>query len=259
MNPSMYHNSLISVILPIRNADRFLASCLDSLLFQNYENIEIIAIDDASIDGSLGILNAFKKEDKRVKVFKNVKKYGLAITLNRCLRKAKGKFVVIMDPKDSVTKNKFTKQLNFLLHNPKVVAVGTQCVYLNEDDKRIGKSNFPALHEHISQKPIHGVSVLFEGIMINKYRIPKDLLYFPPYQHLFLYSDMALKLLQFGELANLPEYLHFHHTHTYYRSLEKNMKHLWSLGKLWMKSKFDYQTNPSFRTFFSSPFKPSTS
>ncbi|MDE2025356.1 MAG: glycosyltransferase family 2 protein, partial [Patescibacteria group bacterium] len=85
MNPNVVAKPLISVILPIRNADRFLASCIDSLLCQNYENIEIIATDDASIDGSLGILNAFKKEDKRLKVFKNVKKYGLAITLNRCL------------------------------------------------------------------------------------------------------------------------------------------------------------------------------
>ncbi len=259
MKQSVHTAPLISVILPIRNADRFLATSLDSLLSQNYQNIEIIAIDDASIDGSLGILNAFKREDKRLKVYKNVKKYDLAITLNRCLKKAKGKFIVFMDPKDEVTKNKFQKQLDFLLKNPKVVAVGTQCIYLNDNDKRIGKSNYPALHEHISQKPIHGVSVLFEGIMITKYRIPKDLLYFPPNKHLFLYSDLALKLLQYGELANLPEYLHFHRTHTYYASLEKNMKHLWSLSKLWIKSKFDYQTNPSIRTFFSSPFKPSTS
>lgn len=259
MNPKVDTKPLISVILPIRNADNYLASCIDSLLCQNYENIEIIAIDDASIDGSLGILNAFKKEDRRLKVFRNVKKYGLAITLNRCLRKAKGKFIVFMDPKDTITKNKLQKQLDSLVENPKLVGVGTQCVYLNDNGKRVGKSAYPALHEHISQKPIHGVSVLFEGIMLNKYKLPKDLLYFPPHKHLFLYSDMTLKLLQYGELANLPEYLHFHTTHTYYGSLEKNMKHLWSLGTLWMKSKFDYETNPSLRTFFSSPFKPSTS
>lgn len=259
MNSKLSTKPLISVILPIRNADAYLAASIDSLLFQNYQNIEIIAIDDASIDGSLGILNAFKKEDKRLKVFKNVKKYDLAITLNRCLRKAKGKFIVFMDPKDTITKNKFQKQLDFLLDNPKVVGVGTQCVYLNDEGKRVGKSNFPALHEDISQKPIHGVSVLFEGIMVNKFKLPKDLLYFSPNKHLFLYSDMTLKLLQYGELANLPEYLHFHHTHTYYGSVAKNIKHLWSLGTLWMKSKFDYETNPSIKTFFSTPFKPSAS
>lgn len=259
MNPKLDTKPLISIILPVRNVARFLPASLDSLLMQNYEHIEIIAIDDASTDNSYKVLQALKRQDKRLKIFRNVKKYGLAVTLNRSLKKAKGKFIAFMDPKDTITKNKLQKQLTFLLDNPKVVGVGTQCVYLNEDDKRIGKSTFPALHEHISQKPIHGVSVLFEGIMLNKYKLPKDLLYFPPDKHLFLYSDMTLKLLQYGELANLPEYLHFHRTHTYYSSIKKNMKQLWSLGTLWMKSKFDYQTNPSLRTYFSSPFKPSTS
>src|SRR5205085_2405090 len=99
--------------------------------------------------------------------------------LNRALRRAKGKFIVFMDGRDTITKNKIQKQVDFLLRNPKAVGVGTQCMYLNESDKRIGKSNFPQYHRDISQKPLHGISVLFEGIMINKYRIPKDLLSFP--------------------------------------------------------------------------------
>lgn len=249
MDYSIEPNPLISIVLPVRDCEQFLSSSLNSLLEQNYQNIEIIAINDFSRDNSGRILNAYRAKDKRIKVFHNVKYYGLGVTLNRAIRRAKGKFIVFMDARDSVTKNKLQKQLDFLLKNPKVVAVGTQCHFINEQNKRIGKSDFPALHEDISQKPIHGISVLFEGIMINKYRIPKDLLYFPTHKHFFLYSDMTMKLMQYGEIANLPELLHYHRKHD--NSLTSTTKHLTSLAKLWIKSKLNYEETPSLRSFFS--------
>lgn len=245
-------NPLISVIFPVNDHEQFLPASLQSILAQNYQNIEIIAVNDFSRDNSLKILRQYKKQDKRLKVFANVKRYGLAITLNRALRRTKGKFIVFMDPRDSITKNKLQKQLDFLLKNEKVVAVGTQCYYTNDNNKRLGKSDFPALHEHISQKPIHGISVLFEGIMINRYRIPKDLLYFPMHKRFFLYSDMTMKLMQYGEIANLREFLHHHRKHN---DISSTTKHLTSLVKLWIKSKFDYEETPSFRSFFSTALK----
>ncbi len=249
---------LISVIMSIHNDAKFLTSSLESLRNQNYLNIEIIAIDAASTDSSYHLLKESRKQDTRLKVYRNVKKYGLAITLNRSLRKTKGNFVVFMDPRDMVTRNKFQKQLDFLHANQKVVAVGTQCIYVNEEDKRIGKSNFPSLHEHISQRPLHGISVLFEGIMVSKLRIPKDLLHFPTNSHPFLYSDMALKLIQYGKLANIPEYLQFHRKHDA-SSLQSTTKHLVSLAKLWLNSRMQYETRPSIRSFFGGAFKTSIS
>lgn len=251
-------NPLISVIIPVRDAGEFLPDCLQSLLFQNYKNIEIIAIDDFSTDNSWQVLKEFSKMDKRIKIFQNVKNYGLAITLNRCLKRAKGKFVAFMEARDSITANKLNKQFNFLKNNKKVVAVGTQCTYITEDNKRAGKSNFPAVHEHISQTPIHGISVLFEGIMVNRFRIPKDLLHFPTQHHqTVLYSDMALKLMQYGELANLPECLQYHRKHN--SRLHSFTNHLTSLAKLWISSRLNHSDTPPIRSFFSNVFKASTS
>lgn len=250
-------NPLISVVLPVRDAGEFLPDCLQSLLFQNYKNIEIIAIDDFSTDNSWQVLKEFSKMDKRIKTFQNVKNYGLGITLNRCLRRAKGKFVAFMEARDMVTPNKLHKQFTFLKTNPKVVAVGTQCTYITEDNKRNGRSNFPAIHEYISQNPIHGVSVLFEGIMVNRYRIPKDLLRFPTQSQSFLYSDMALKLMQYGELANLSEFLQFHRKHE--SGLHSFTSHVTSLAKLWISSRLNHDDTPPLRSFFSNVFKPTTS
>lgn len=252
-------NQLISVILPIHNAESLLPICLDSLKKQNYKKIEVIAIDDFSNDGSYKILIDAQKKNGKLKISQNVKKYGLSTTLNRALKQAQGRFIVFMDPKDTITKNKLFKQVEFLLKNEKVVAVGTQCIYLNEENKRIGKSEFPALHEHISQHPIHGVSVLFEGIMIDRLKIPKDLLYFPTGRKLFMYSDMAMKLIQYGELANLPEYLQFHTKSTYYSSIRSISKHIFSLITLWTIAKSRYEDMPSFRSFLSTAFRLRTS
>jgi len=258
MNSIETKNALISVIVPVHNSASFVKTSLKSLFDQNYKNLEIIAIDDNSTDNSFSLLKNFKRHQKSIKIYRNVKKYGLAVTLNRCIKRARGKFIVFMDSRDMVTKNKFQKQLEFLLRNPKVVAVGTQCVYLSEDNKRIGKSSYPQNHEIIAQTPLHGVSMLFEGVMINRYKIPKDLLYFPTNKHFFLYSDMAIKLMQFGELANLPEYLHFHRKHD--TSLQNITKRASSLMKLWMASKFDYDIDPiSLKNLFSTFFKVTTS
>jgi glycosyltransferase involved in cell wall biosynthesis len=254
----MNTNDLISVILPVNNNCETLNLCLDSLLSQNYEPIEIIAIDDASTDLSWKILSKFKRQDKRLKIYRNIKKYGLSISLNRAIKRAKGKYIVFMDAKDTVTKNKLQKQYDYLIKNEKVVAVGTQCIYVNKQNKRTGKSSFPALHEHISEKPLHGISVLFEGIMINKYKIPRDLLYFPNKKDLLLYTDMAMKLLQYGELANLDEFLHFHQKNNNYTSLRDTFNHVVSLAKLWTASKAQNTQTPSFRSFFISALRPNS-
>lgn len=248
MEYQIEQDPLISVVLPVRNNQDFLQESLESLIAQNYKNIEIIAIDDFSTDNSLQILNTCKSKDNRIKIYQNVKKYGLATTLNRAIKRSKGKFIVFMDPLDTVTANKIFKQFEFLKKNPKVTAVGTQCIYLNSEGKRIGKSSFPENNEQILKSPLHGIAVLMEGVMINRYKIPKDLLYFPTKRHLLLYTDLALRLMQYGELANIGEYLLFHRKKNNIKSLGK---HFLSLSKLWFSSKLQTGISLPFRSLLS--------
>lgn len=238
-------NPLISVILPIRNQAEYLSSAIESLLAQNHTNIEIIAIDDFSKDNSLEILNSYRL-DKRLKISANVKRYGLGVTLNRCIKQVKGNFILFMDPRDTITKNKLSKQLDYLYKHKKTIAVGTQCYYISEDNKRLGKSYFPTQHKDILQKPIHGMSVLFEGVMINKYKVPKDLLYFPTNKNTLIYSDIMLKLLQYGHFANLSEYLHLHRTHS--SQIKSTTKYIVAMTKLWFKSLTQYEYTLPFKT-----------
>ena len=169
---------LISILLPVHNSAQTLRECILSLLNQSYKNLEIIAIDDKSSDKSYSILNALKKRDKRLRIYKNVKRYGLAVTLNRLAKKAKGSFIAFMDTDDISSPNRLKKQLNFLLHNTGVVAVGSQCTFIDEKGKKIGRSDFPTENTLIYENPLHGISMQFETVLINKTLLPKDILRF---------------------------------------------------------------------------------
>lgn len=235
---------LVSILLPVHNCERFLEDSLKSLLSQSYRQIEIIAIDDFSSDNSLKILKSQARKYKKLRVYKNVKRYGIVMTLNRLLKRAKGDYIAFMDAKDISAKQRIKKQAEFLLNNQGVVAVGAQCRFINEKGKLIGKSDFPKENQFVYKSPLHGISMQFETVLINKTLLPKDVLKFTNSINPFIYSNLFIKLLPYGKFANLNSYLHYHRKNPeeYFRDLRGNIM---SFIKLWFLSKSNYKYKPS--------------
>lgn len=242
-------NPLISVLIPVHNSAHHLAESIESILSQSYNNLEVLIIDDFSSDNSYQILRSFAKKDKRIKLKKNVKRYGIGITLNRMLLKAKGSYIAFMDAEDKSAIDRLRKQITFLQNNPTIAAVGTQCYFMGASRKRIGKSNFPLFSDDIHKSPLHEISMQFETVLLNKALLPKDLLHFTTKSNPFIYSDIFLKLLNYGKVANLHGILHYHrkHPNEYFKDLRKNPA---SFVKLWIKSMAFYNYNYPFRYFF---------
>ncbi len=90
----------VSVIIPVYNAEQFLKSCLDSVLSQTINDLEILCTDDGSSDASLAILQEYSEKDKRVRFFCQENK-GAGPARNLCLANAHGEYVVFMDSDDS--------------------------------------------------------------------------------------------------------------------------------------------------------------
>jgi glycosyltransferase involved in cell wall biosynthesis len=247
---------LVSILLPVHNCEYFLEECLKSLFKQTYRQIEIIAIDDKSSDNSLKILKSFAKKYKKIKVYRNIKRYGISMTLNRLLRRAKGDYLAFMSAKDISARSRIKKQVEFLLGNHGVVAVGAQCRFVNDKDRIIGKSDFPKENQFIYQSPLHGISMQFETVLINTTLIPKDLLRFQTNSNHFIYSDVLMKLLPYGKFANLPKYLH-HHRNDPKAYFEDLRIHLSCLFKLWIKSIANYDYQLSAKSFFTPLIKQS--
>ena len=95
---------LVSIIVPIYNVEKYLPRCIDSILLQDYPNIEIWLVDDGSPDGCPAICDEYAKRDKRIKVI-HKPNGGQSDARNAALDVAKGEFITFIDSDDYVSKD----------------------------------------------------------------------------------------------------------------------------------------------------------
>lgn len=123
-------NALVSVIVPIYNSGKFLRKCIDSLLIQSYQFLEIILIDDGSTDNSGDICKEYLKKDKRIKYFyKNNR--GVSSARNMGLDVMTGEYVTFVDSDDYLEKNHIEDLLKDLLHEKADISI---CGYIREKE-----------------------------------------------------------------------------------------------------------------------------
>ncbi len=109
-------NPIISVILPVYNAEKYIEEAINSILEQTYQNFELIIINDGSTDTSLSVINQYKKNNK-VRIVTQENK-GLIFTLNKGIDLAKGQYIARMDADDIAHPERFEKQISLFEANP---------------------------------------------------------------------------------------------------------------------------------------------
>ena len=97
-----YLAGLISIIVPVYNCEKYLDTCIKSLLCQTYKNIEIILVDDGSLDKSLLICDIYASLDNRVKVFHQIN-LGVSAARNNGINLSRGEFITFVDSDDYVS------------------------------------------------------------------------------------------------------------------------------------------------------------
>ena len=125
----------VSVVMPVYNSQEFLEQAMDSLLGQSLKEIEIIAVDDGSTDGSLEILKKYKKEDYRVSVYTQQNQYA-GVARNLGLSKAKGEYVIFLDSDDFFEENLLKDTYNKGKRNSADIVLFTANIYNHETKKR---------------------------------------------------------------------------------------------------------------------------
>lgn len=108
-------NEMVSIIMPSYNTGRYIADSIQSVLNQTYTDWELIIVDDCSTDNTDDVVAAFK--DERICYLKNEKNRGAAISRNRALREAKGKWIAFLDSDDIWHPEKLERQLSFMKEN----------------------------------------------------------------------------------------------------------------------------------------------
>ena len=114
--------TIISVIVPIYNVEKYLDKCLDSLLNQTYENIEIICVEDHSPDNSREVLKKYKNNDK-VKIIYNEKNMGLSYSRNVGIKEATGDYVGFVDSDDYISLDFYEKLFNQMMKDDSEIAI----------------------------------------------------------------------------------------------------------------------------------------
>lgn len=105
----------VSVIMPSYNTADYIANSIKSVLNQTYTDFELIIVDDCSTDSTESVVKSFS--DDRIKFLKNERNSGAALSRNRALKMASGKWIAFLDSDDLWEKTKLEEQLNFMESN----------------------------------------------------------------------------------------------------------------------------------------------
>jgi len=202
---SILKKPLVSILFPCYNAEPFLKYSLESIINQDYENLEIICVNDGSSDRTLDILNKYKKSDDRIIIINNEKNLGLIESLNKALPYVRGEYFARMDADDYSMENRISTQLEFLLRNPEIDLVSTGYQYFYNIDKKgnyvapIAES-FQALKLlSIFSTPLAHATILGRSTIIKNKQYYYDS-HFPHAEDFELFSRLAWKNVKLGTI-----------------------------------------------------------
>lgn len=196
---------LISLIIPCYNAEQTLERCLNSVVQQSYNNLEIIIVDDGSTDGTSKIYEDFQSKDERIVVFRQ-ENSGVSKARNKGIKAAKGEYICFVDSDDWVEKNYCTELYHLLVTENADIAI-VEASYEDEDgnvifnkpisDEKVfdGKRALALLLEDkVIQS--HPWGKLYKAVFLKNISFPENLKCFEDYSTLFKIFDKAVKVVK---------------------------------------------------------------
>ena len=130
-------NELVSIIMPVHNAERFLEEAIRSVMAQTYPHWELLVIDDASTDSSMDIATRLAAEDNRIKVHSNPTPTGYPATpRNMAVDLAKGRYIAFLDSDDAWLPGKLEHQLPFFDESDNIAVVFSNYEKIDEKSER---------------------------------------------------------------------------------------------------------------------------
>jgi glycosyltransferase involved in cell wall biosynthesis len=175
------------------NHERFIAEAIESVLQQDFKDLELIIVDDASTDASRQIIERYAEQDPRIRVISHERNLGISKGVNDGIDTARGKFVAQIDSDDVWVKEKLRKQLAILESNGNVI-VWSEGELIGENGNSLGKTFSETYGSLTSNKSgaifqdliagnyIFGSSLLFKRQNIGDLRYDEGLLYLNDYK-----------------------------------------------------------------------------
>ena len=198
----------VSVLMPVYNAEKYLKEAIESILNQTFQDFEFLIIDDCSTDRSRDIIREYS--DKRIKLLCNSSNIGVAATLNKGIKAAKGELIARMDADDISAKERIEKQVKYMEENQECILCGGNIQYINEKGKRGRKIKFPQEYESIKFVLFFENAFAHPTVMFRKEQFIKNNYFYDQNQKA---EDYGLWCKIKENMVNLDEIFVFYRIH----------------------------------------------
>lgn len=187
-------NPVVTIIVPVFNAEKTIEKCIKSIINQTLKEIEIVIIDDCSTDNTKTLLEQYKNESK-IKIIKNNKNEGPSISRNKGINIAKGKYIGFVDSDDYIEPTMFEYMLNKITKEVDLVCCGRRNIY-KTGTKIILPKKITNNPKKFSSTSNYTCDKLFKKSIINKYNIqfPEKYRYAEDFAFLIKYKYYANKM-----------------------------------------------------------------
>ena len=129
--------ALVSVVMAVRNSEKYVSQAIESVLVQTFSNFEFIIIDDFSKDSTFKIIKNYEKNDNRIKVHRNLNKKGPAESRNIAINMSKGKWISVIDSDDIFFPKKIEKQVDLIKKNKNIIFAGSSLLFIDSKGSHI--------------------------------------------------------------------------------------------------------------------------
>ncbi len=161
-----YIEGLVSVIMPIYNAEKYLTTTLNSIFSQDYKDIEIVLVDDCSKDKSAEIIADFQKTHPEIVYHLQEKNMGAGIARNKALELSRGQYVAFLDSDDIWMPDKISRQIDLMKVN-KFPFSYTAIEMMDENGKTLkGKRNIKETCDY--KYLLHNTIIATSSVVIDR-------------------------------------------------------------------------------------------
>lgn len=165
----VYSEDVVSVIIPVYNAAKFLDRTLNSIFNQTYKNIEIVLVDDCSSDNSKEIIESYQKDHPEIVYHLQETNQGAAVARNTALELAKGRYVAFLDSDDMWYPEKIEKQLNLLKEKDGAFSY-TAIEMVNNEDEVVKKKR--RVKQKINYRfLLHNTMIATSSVLIDRKKL----------------------------------------------------------------------------------------
>lgn len=193
----------VSVVVPVYNAQAYLAEAMDSILGQTFFDFEVIVIDDGSTDKSKEILEKYAADDTRVRLVSRENK-GVTATLNEGISLSRGTYIARMDADDITLPDRFEKQVEFLDRHSDTVVVGGQVILIDPNGQILCEMDLPCTHAEIDGRHMGSIgSVIFHPATMIRANALRQCNGYDEKAEAAEDFDLWLRMAEIGKLANL--------------------------------------------------------